>query len=150
MHDFTGGIARSGLVWTLPLPDGAAVTSSNGKRQDVSVHDLAVIDSTGAPAVDVPASVSFQITWRATGPARRAGKGTAVAPTDPEAFLGRLASARARGTFSGTAGSFAFQSAPKPQRTIFGVLGTEQTGALLPGVATCGACASAPAPPGAW
>jgi hypothetical protein len=150
VHDFTGGIAQSGLVWTVPLPDEAVVASHGGKRLDVSVNDVAVIDSTGAPAVDVPATVSFQMTWRATSPARRAGKGTAVAPTDPEAFLGRLASARARGTFSGTAGSFTFRSVPQPQRTIFGVLGTEQAGALLPGAVTCGACASAPVPPGPW
>ncbi len=150
MHDFTGGIAQSGLVWTVPLADDAVVTSHGGKRLDVSVHDLAVIDSTGAPALDVPATVSFQMTWRAAGPARRAGKGTAVPPTDPQGFLGRLASARARGTFSGTAGSFTFQSAAKPQRTIFGVLGTEQAGALLPGTVTCGACAGAPVPHDPW
>ena len=150
MHDFTGGIAQSGLVWTVPLPDDAVVTSRGGRQLDVSVHDLAVIDSTGTPAVDVPATVSFQMTWRATGPARRAGKGTAVAPTDPLAFLGRLARASARGTFSGASGTFTFQSSAKPQKTIFGVLGAEQTGALMPGVVTCGACAGAPAPSAPW
>jgi hypothetical protein len=150
VHDFTGGIAQSGLVWTVPLPDDAVVMSRRGRRLDVSVHDLPVIDSTVVPAADVPATVSFQMTWRATSATRPAGKGTAVAPTDPEAFLGRLSRARARGTFSGTAGGFTFQSSPKPQRTIFGVLGTEQSGALLPGVVACGACAAAPGPQDPW
>ena len=150
MHDFTGGVAQSGLVWTVPLPDDAVVTSRRGRRLDVSVRDLPVIDSTGAPAAEVPAAVSFQMTWRATSATRPAGKGAAVAPTDPEAFLGRLARARARGTFSGTAGAFSFQSSAKPQRTIFGVLGTEQSGALLRGAVACRACGAAPGPQDPW
>jgi len=74
----------------------------------------------------------------------------AVAPADPLAYLGRLARASARGTFSGTSGTFTFQSSAKPQKTIFGVLGTEQAGALLPGVASCGTCAAAAGPPAPW
>jgi len=126
------------------------VTSRRGRRLDVSVHDLPVIDSTGASAGDVPAAVNFQMTWRATNAPRPAGKGTAVVPTDPEAFLGRLSRARARGTFSGTAGAFTFQSSPTPQRIIFGVLGTERSGALLPGVVACGACAAGPGSQAPW
>ena len=150
MHDFTGGIAQSGLVWTVPLPDDAVTITRRGRRLDVAVNDLPVVDATGASLVEVPATVSFAMTWRATGALQRAGKGAAVAPTDPLAYLGRLAPASARGTFSGTSGTFTFQSSAKPQKTIFGVLGTEQAGALLPGVASCGTCAAAAGPPAPW
>ena len=149
MHDFTGGIAQSGLVWTVPLPDEAVTITRRGRRLDVAVDDLPVIDSTPSAPAGVPATVSFAMTWRATGGMQRAGKGGAVAPTDPLAYLGRTARASARGTFSGTSGTFTFRSNAKPQKTIFGVLGTEQAGAFLPGVVSCGTCAAVASPP-AW
>jgi hypothetical protein len=149
-HDFTGGIAQSGLVWTVPLPDEAVTITRRGRRLDVAVNDLPVIDSTGSPLADVPATVSFAMTWRATGGMQQAGKGGTVAPVDPFAYLGRLARASARGTFSGTSGTFTFRSSAKPQKTIFGVLGTEQAGALLPGVASCATCAAVAGPPTTW
>ena len=43
------------------------MVSDGGKRLDVDVRDVALIDSTGVPAADVPATVSFQMTWRGTG-----------------------------------------------------------------------------------
>ena len=111
--------------------------SDDGKRLDVDVRDVAVIDSVG----NVPTTVSFQMSWHGTGRARRRGRGLAVGPGDPEAFLGRLFTAKAQGTFSGVSGAFTFTSNPKPRaRTIFAVLGTEQTGALLPGFTSCDAC----------
>ena len=149
MHAFTGGIAQSGLVWTVPLPDEAVTISRRGRHLDVAGNDLPVIDSTPSAPAGVPATVSFAMTWRATGGMQRAGKGGAVAPNDPLAYLGRLARASARGTFSGTSGTFTFRSNEKPQKTIFGVLGTEQAGAFLPGVASCGTCAAVAGPP-AW
>ena len=150
VHDFTGGIAPSGLFWTVPLPDEAVTITRRGRRLDVAVNDLPVIDSTGSRPTDIPATVSFAMTWRATGGMQRAGKGGTVAPVDPLAYLGRLARASARGTFSGSSGTFTFRSSPKPQKTIFGVLGTEQAGALLPGVASCGTCAAVAGPPTTW
>jgi hypothetical protein len=134
----------------VPLPDDAVTISRRGRRLDVAVDDLPVIDSAGSPRADVPATVSFAMTWRATGGMQRAGKGGAVAPTDSLAFLGRLARASARGTFSGTSGTFTFQSSGKPQKTIFGVLGTEQSGALLPGAVSCDTCAAVVGPTAPW
>src|SRR5262245_16331405 len=105
------------------------------------MRDVAVIDSTGTPAVDVPATVSFQMRWRSIGRVRRRGSGLAVAPGDPRAFLGRFFSAKAQGRFSGRSGTFTFASNLKPRgRTIFGVPGPEQNGALLPGAVQCDAC----------
>ncbi len=140
IHDFTGGILPSGLVWTVPLPDESVVVSPDGKRLDVDIRDLAVIDTTSTQG-DVPAVVSFQITWKARGKARQLGRGTAVPPTDAAAFLGRFFRARARGTFSGTAGSFTFHSSlERKARSLFAELGTQQNGALLAGAVRCDAC----------
>ena len=135
VHDFTGGIAPSGLVWTVPIPDEAIVVSQGGKRLDVNVQNAVVVD------FQAPATVSFQMTWRGHGRAQARGRGTAVAPTDPAAFLGRFFRTRATGTFSGMAGGFTFESRSKP-RSIYAELGTEQTGALLAGAVRCVACAS--------
>jgi hypothetical protein len=151
VHDFTPGVAPSGLVWTVPIPDDAIVVSTNGRRLDVDVHDVPVIDLT--PADEVPATVSFQMTWRGRGRVRQLGLGNTVAPTDQAAFLGRFFRARARGTFSGAAGSFTFQSNPRRRaRSVFAELGTEQTGALLAGAVRCGACARSgdPGSPYGW
>jgi hypothetical protein len=139
----------------VPIPDESIVPSRGGRQLDVDVRDVAVIDSTGTPATDVPATVSFQMTWRGMGGARRRGRGVAVGSGDPRAFLGRFFPARTRGTFSGTSGAFTFSSDPKPRaRTIFAVLGSEQTGALLPGSVSCDACAHArpvvPVPGDSW
>jgi len=140
----------SGLTWTVPIPDESIVVSGGGKRLDVDVRDVALIDSTGTPAADVPATVSFQMSWRGRGRARRRGRGLAVGPGDPQAFVGRLFSAKAQGTFSGVSGAFTFSSSPTPRvRTIFAILGSEQTGTLIPGSAGCEACTHAqPSVPG--
>jgi hypothetical protein len=138
-HDFTGGVQPSGLVWTVPIPDQAIVVTRGGKRLDVDVRDVAVVDATPA---EMPATVSFRMTWRGHGRPRRLGRGSAVGPSDAAAFLGRFFRARATGTFSGAAGTFAFQSsARRPARSVFAELGTEQTGRLLAGQVRCARCA---------
>ena len=141
VHDFTGGIAPSGLVWTVPIPDDAIVVSHGGKRLDVDVHDVMVFD---ASPTEVPARVSFRMTWQGRGAARKLGRGSAVPPTDPAAFAGRFFRALAKGTFSGTSGTFTFQSSTTRRAgSVFAELGTEQTGALMAGAARCVACAGA-------
>ena len=143
IHDFTGGILASGLVWTVPLPDESVVVSADGKRLDVDVRDVAVIDTTRQG--DIPAVVSFQMTWKGHGKARTLGRGTAVEPTDPAAFLGRFFRARARGTFSGAAGDFTFQSSPQRKaKSLWAELGTQQNGALLAGATRCDSCGRIP------
>jgi hypothetical protein len=135
----------SGLVWTVPIPDGAIVRSDDGRRLDVDVRDVPVIDATPA---EIPATVTFRMSWRGRGPSRHLGRGSSVPATDPAAFIGRLFSARVRGTFAGASGSFAFQSR-RCLKTLFAEVGTEQSGALLSETVRCDACAgSGPAGPG--
>jgi hypothetical protein len=143
IHDFTGGTLPSGLVWTVPLPDESVVVSPDGKRLDVDVRDVAVIDTTSQG--DIPAVVSFRITWKGRGKARSLGRGTAVEPTDAAAFLGQFRRARARGTFSGAAGDFTFQSSLKRKaRSVWAELGVQQNGALLAGATRCDSCGRIP------
>jgi hypothetical protein len=75
------------------------------------VRDLPVIDSFQffGPN-EAPASVSFDVEWRATGPVTPVGAGAAVPPDDPTAFLGQHSDAFSAGTFSGTGLGFRFRS----------------------------------------
>jgi hypothetical protein len=133
----------------VPLPDGAVTSSPDGRTVSVDVHDLAVIDDPGA----VPATVSFQITWKGRHGRRRLGRGTKVPPTAAAAFLGRFFRvARATGSFSGSEAGFTFSSDPKPvPKSRFAELGTERNGSFLAAAARCRAC-GAPATPagGGW
>jgi hypothetical protein len=111
VHDNNGGILASGLFWTLPVRDEALWISRDARRAVLVVRDLAVTDSFQFFGPNTtPSSVSFRIEWRAVGPFVRRGRGTAVAPTDPAAFLGDIAPARSVGTFEGEEFGFSFAS----------------------------------------
>ncbi len=145
VHDFNGDVAPTGLFWTVRLADEAVVVDRGGRRLTVD---------TQAPVIDVmagsktlPATVSFQMTWKARGRRRRLGQPAAPAGS-AGAFTARLfTAARATGVFSGSAGTFTFQS--QSARSVFAELGAERNGVLLSAAATrCLACA--PAGTGDW
>ena len=111
MHDFNGGIYPSGLFWTVAFPDGAVALSDNNRRLQVRASDVVVIDAfQGLGPKQIPARVSFDVAWVATGPTTAVGQGTAVPPNDPAAFLGQHREARSTGTFAGQEWDFQFQS----------------------------------------
>ena len=149
LHDFRGDIAPSGLFWTVRLPDDAVVSARKGRRLTVDVQGLPVIDTTP----DHPASVTFHLTWKARGPRRRLGRRAAPAG-DPAAFSARFfTGGRATGIFSGTAGSFTFQSDPGTvASSAFLELGTERNGTFLARAASrCRACTGGAGPgAGTW
>jgi hypothetical protein len=73
------------------------------------------------------------VRWEATGPRERRGSGSAVPPTDPAAFLGRFAPARATGSFSGSEVGFSFRSNGRADTDRgFAELGPERNGVFLP------------------
>jgi hypothetical protein len=95
--------------------------------------DVPVIDSFqfGSPN-STPATVDFDLRWDAVGPAEDLGKGTGVDPTDPAAFLGRFAPARAVGRFSASEISFRFRSDPGASSDQgYAQIGTERNGSFL-------------------
>jgi hypothetical protein len=135
IHDFTGGITRAGLVWTVRLPDTAVSLTPAGDVLTVDARDVAVVDDRGNPVGEVPALVTLQLTWTGRGRVRdRHG--------DVPAFSGRFfRRARARGVFAASAADFAFTTNPeKPVRSVFAELGTEQNGVFLAAATECPRC----------
>ena len=131
MHDFNPGILPSGLFWVVQLPRDAFRVSDDGRRATLEAEDVCVLDSFQLLGpTSVAASVSFTVRWRATGPRERRGSGTAVPATDPAAFLGRFAPARATGVFSGAEVGFGFTGRGTTEGT-FAELGPERNGVFL-------------------
>jgi hypothetical protein len=133
VHDLNGGIPPSGLFWVVQLPRNAFTVSHGGRRATLEANDVCVIDSFQifAPG-GVPASVSFTVTWEATGPRERRGEGATVPATDPAAFLGRFATARATASISGVEIGFSFRSNPGVSSDRgFAELGPERNGVFL-------------------
>jgi hypothetical protein len=82
---------------------------------------------------DTPALVDFRVEWEATGAAVPRGKGTTVPPTDPGAFLGEIAPAVSRASFSGEEIGFEFESdrGASSSPRAYAQLGTERNGVFL-------------------
>ena len=142
MHDFNGGVAPSGLFWTLPIPEDSVVISPDGRTVTLVVQDLAMENDILLPvASTVPAQASFRIEWRWKKAQRRRGLGLEVRPDHPSAFLGRFRKAKATGFFSGAYEGFSFESdVVKPAKSIFAIVGTERNGVFLEESGRCGSC----------
>jgi hypothetical protein len=131
VHDFTGGILASGLFWTVPANERDLRISGDGRRAVLEMHDVPVIDSFQFFGPNqVPASVSFRVEWRASGPFMQRGKGTTVPPTDPAAFLGQIAPARSTITATGEDWGFAFSGEASTDRG-YAQLGRTRNGVFL-------------------
>jgi hypothetical protein len=115
------------------LPGDVFEVSHGGRRATLEARDVCVIDSFQfLGSTIVPATVSFKVLWEATGPRELRGRGSAVSATDPAAFLGRFAPARATGSFSGSEVGFSFRSNPGPDTDdTFAELGPERNGVFL-------------------
>jgi hypothetical protein len=113
------------------LPGDAFRVSHDGRRATLEAKDVCVLDSFQFLGPNnVAASVSFKVRWEATGPRELRGSGSAVPPTDPAAFLGRFAPARATGSFSGLEVGFSFAGRGDTDDT-FAELGPERNGVFL-------------------
>jgi hypothetical protein len=131
VHDFNPGILPSGLFWVVQLPGDAFKVSHDGRRATLEAKDVCVLDSFQfLGPTSIAASVSFKVRWEATGPRKRRGSGAAVPATDPAAFLGRFAPARATGSFSGSEVGFGFTGRGTTDAT-FAELGPERNGVFL-------------------
>lgn len=143
MHDFNGGVAPSGLFWTLRIPDDSVVVSPDGRQLTVVVQDLAMENDILRPvAMTVPATASFRIEWQGKKAQKRRGRGLKVSPTDPAAFLGRFRKAKATGLFSGAFEGFSFESdVANLAKSRWAIVGTERNGVFLSSPEVrCGAC----------
>jgi hypothetical protein len=107
--------------------------SRDGRRALLAAKDVPVIDTFQyAGRFLVPATVSFEVKWEATGPPKKLGSGKAVRPKDPAAFRGTFAPARSTGQFSGSELGFSFVSKPGANSERgYAEIGTERNGDFL-------------------
>jgi hypothetical protein len=132
VHDFNGGIQPSGLFWVVELPDDALRVTNGGRVATLEASHVCVLDSFQfGGATVVPATVSYRIRWEAIEPAQPRGRGLAVPPTDPAAFLGRFATARSTASFAGSELGFSFRSTSASTDRGWAEMGTERNGIFL-------------------
>jgi hypothetical protein len=131
VHDLNGGVLASGLFWTLPADE--LRVSDDGREAVLHIEDVGVIDSFQIlSGTGTPATVSVHAEWKATGPLVPRGKGGAVAPTDPAAFLGQFAVAESTARFAGAEFGFSFHSDPGVSTAhTFAEMGRERNGVFL-------------------
>jgi len=114
VHDFNGGIAPSGLFWTLRVPDSALSVSKDGKSATLHVENIDVVDDLQIfGGANIPSTVSFDITWTGQGPRHHYKPSKEDLEPNPAfipvPFDGKFRDAVATGTFSGSnADGFSF------------------------------------------
>jgi hypothetical protein len=133
VHDLNGSVQPNGLFWTVDVPRGAFSFHARDERAELRVDGLPLVDSfVFGGATIVPATASFRVRWRAIEPAVPRGLGGAVDPTDPGAFRGEFAPARATGSFEGRELGFAFRSRPGASSDQgYAEIGGERNGSFL-------------------
>lgn len=126
IHDFNPGIRESGLFWTAPVnEDALQVDFKAGKAtlalSDFDIEDYGNLENALKDGPEVDASVSFNMTWTATGDPFNV--------SDPvHAFAGRFSLATVDITWSATA-PHGFEFTSSPGITQFkSVFGRERNG----------------------
>jgi hypothetical protein len=113
VHDYSGGIAPPGLFWTVEIPRGSFSVDRRRRQASLHLRDVPLIDQfTFLGPSDTLAILDIAIEWDALGAPADVGSGAGVPPTDPAAFLGSFALAKARARFSGRQLGFRFTSDP--------------------------------------
>jgi hypothetical protein len=131
VHDLNGGIPKNGLFWTVGLRRGAFDMSDNGRRARLHARGVPQVDTFEfAGANHVPATVDLEVRWEAIGPAEDLGSGDTVPATDPAAFSGRFAPARATAEIEGLELGFSFE-AEGTSDDGYAELGVERNGIFL-------------------
>jgi hypothetical protein len=137
VHDFNPGISSNGLFWLVQVPDDAVRITEN--TVTVSLTNVAVVDQFQFPGgagqnlgmAGVPATVSFDITYRKSG-APRVVQPTSADPLSPFAWAGKMWMATNSGRFAVayTDGRFAARGSFSSSGN-FGELGTERNGSFV-------------------
>ena len=97
------------------------------KMQDAPTPDFFVFLGENS----VAGSVSFEVTWTATGPVRQIRPGSSD-PTDPTNLAAQFRNAAPTATFSGTnADGFSFTGTATADGNIFSEFGHERNGSFL-------------------
>jgi hypothetical protein len=128
LHDFNGGIQPSGLFWIVQVPDDALEIED--QTATLNIERASVLDDFQffAPA-SVPATVSYRITWTATGPTQHFQPQSSD-PTDPTNFAADFRPATATITFSASELGFSVTGTGTSEG-IFAEMGRERNGLFL-------------------
>jgi hypothetical protein len=140
-HHFNGGIAPSGLCWTVKMPDSALNVNRDLKLATLHIESAAAVDDLHRfGGANIPSTVSLDITWRAAG-RQHHYKPESTDPTDPSNFDGKFRIAVATGTISGSnAEGFSFRTVGSASTekisSVLGIpgwaeMGTERNGSFL-------------------
>jgi hypothetical protein len=133
LHHFNGGIAPSGLCWTVRVPDSALKVRRDLKEATLHVENADAVDDLHRfGGANIPAVVSLDITWTAVGSQHHYKPGSTDS-TDPTNFDGKFRIGVATGTLSGSnAEGFSF--------TTVGTASSEKVSSVLgiPGWAEMG------------
>lgn len=128
IHDFNASIAPSGLFWTIPIPDSAL--NANVRRARMHMDDVDIVDSfVFGGTTEIPASVTFDLTWTANSKVRHLRPGSDD-PLDPTNLAGEFRTADVSGTFSGS-NSEGFSFSGTADQSLYSELGTERNGWFL-------------------
>ena len=96
------------------------------------LQDLPLVETFefGGPLA-VPAHVTMDIRWQATGDFVERGEGSAADPTSPAAFIGNFAEADCTGWVSGTETGFSFETGKLTAADFYAQMGEERNGSFL-------------------
>jgi hypothetical protein len=131
LHDFNPGITPNGVFWIVQIPDSAVQIT--GDTLTIHLENVAVVDQFQFPggAGNVPARVSFDITYTKSGAPRRV-RPTSHDPLSPFTWAGEMSMATNSGGFSVAYndGSFSAQGSFRSSG-LFGEMGTERNGSFV-------------------
>ena len=128
-HDFNGGLGPNHLFWTLRVPDNAF--EHTGTTAHLRLHDQPVVESFQFLGPnEIPAKVSVDVRWTATGPVAHYPPGS-TDPTAPSYFAGTFREALAQGTFAGSEAGFSFGPARASSHGLWAEIGQERNGIFL-------------------
>jgi hypothetical protein len=130
IHDYSPGITQSGLFWTVAVPPEAVHFDPDLEAASYRLTNLKVVDAfnlvnalAGGP--DVPASISFEVEWTATGPAKSSRH-------DAHGYKGEFRKAKARVAWSGSTKDSSYLSqAADTSNSIFAFIGRERNGVFF-------------------
>jgi hypothetical protein len=105
---------------------------ADGRIARLKLREQPMVDTFefGGPLA-IAAQVNIDLVWQATSEPIKRGKGAAVDPTSPAAFIGYFAESSCNGRVSGLETGFAFETGLLTTTAFFAEMGRERNGSFL-------------------
>lgn len=129
IHDFSPGISEAGLFWTVPVHPETVAFTEDLSTVSFRVPSMGTVDAFNLPNAlaegpTVPATVSFEVVWTASGPTRSL-------ESEAHDFAGDFRPATAAVAWTGSSERGHYQSdPPETSETIYALVGRERNGAF--------------------